>query len=203
MTKEKSAEEKKSKKNGEKRDNETGKVEMAGIEEKKEETAAVSKGEYDQLKEAARLCDEFKDKYLRARAELDNARKRFAKEREEYVTFANERLLDEILYIVDNFDRALDHMNSTQNRESILDGIKMIQKQFHLLLEQKGVIRIEAFGKKFDPALHEAVEHIEAGEEKDGIVIEEVQAGYLLNDRLLRPSVVKVGKKKSSEDSIS
>lgn len=162
----------------------------------KEDEAAAAGEEYEKLKEAARLCDEFKDKYLRAHAELDNARKRFAKEREEYVKFANEKLLDEVLYVVDNFDRALDHMNGTQNRESILDGIKMIQKQFHLFLEQKGVVRIEAIGRKFDPALHEAIEHIETDEDKDGIVIEEVQTGYLLNDRLLRPSVVKVGKKK-------
>lgn len=160
----------------------------------------VKKEEYEKLKGSARLCDEFKDKYLRVHAELDNARKRFVKEKEDYVRFANEELLNEILYVVDNFDRALEHMNETQKVESILEGIKMIKTQFHWLLEQKGVRRIEAIGKKFDPALHEAIEHIETDEDKEGVIIEEVQAGYLLNGRLLRPAVVKVGKKKTGED---
>jgi molecular chaperone GrpE len=158
--------------------------------EKKIETATKKSKEKE-----AKLSEEFKDKYLRAHAELDNARKRLVKEKEEYIKFANEDLLSEILYAIDNFDRALDHMNGTQKVESILDGIKMIQKQFHILLGRNGVKRIESIGKKFDPALHEAVEHIEADEDKEGIVLEEIQAGYLLNDRLLRPAVVKVGKK--------
>ena len=149
----------------------------------------------EKLKEALCLAEELKDKYLRAHAELDNARKRFIKEKEEYVKFANKDILSETLYVIDNFDRALGHMNGTQKVESILEGIKMIQKQFHLLLERNGVKKIEALGKRFDPALHEAVEHVETSGEKDGMVIEEVQPGYLLNGRLLRPAVVKVGRK--------
>ena len=174
---------------------------MTGAKHRKKDTKAkkeaitLDKAEYEKLKDAARLCEEFKDKYLRAHAEYDNARKRFSKEKDEYVRFANEALLAEILYAVDNFDRALDHMNGTQKVESVLEGIKMIQKQFHLLLEQKGIKKIEAVGKKFDPALHEAIEHVEAEDDKDDIVIGEVQAGYLLNGRLLRPAAVKVGKK--------
>ena len=154
------------------------------------------------LKEAQCLADEFKDKYLRAHAELDNARKRLIKEKEEYVRFANENLLSQILYVVDNFDRALGHMNGTEKVESILEGIKMIQRQFYSLLEQNGVKRIEALGKKFDPAAHEAIEHIETGEDKEGVVMEEIQAGYMLNNRLLRPVAVKVGKKKTGKDKL-
>ncbi|MBL7071683.1 MAG: nucleotide exchange factor GrpE [Candidatus Omnitrophica bacterium] len=162
----------------------------------KEEVITLTITEHEGLKESAKIAEEFKNKYLMAHADLDNARKRMAKEKEDYVKFANEKFLSEILYVVDNFDRALDHMNGTQKVDTILQGIKMIQKQFHLLLEQKGVIKIEALGKKFDPAFHEAIEHIESGEEEDGIIIEEVQTGYLFNNRLLRPSVVKIGKKK-------
>lgn len=163
----------------------------------KTEVITLSKEDHEKLKESARLAEEFKDEYQRAYAELENARKRFAKERDDYVRFANEGLLEEIIYVIDNFDRALDHMNGTQKVESVLEGIKMIQKQFHLLLEQRGVTKIEAAGKKFDPAFHEAVEHLESEESEDGMVIEEVQPGYLLNGRLLRPSAVKVGKKSS------
>ena len=161
-------------------------------------TEKKCKGKDEKLKEAQRLAEEFKDKYLRAHAELDNARKRLAKEKEEYIKFANEDILSAILYVIDNFDRALEHMNGTQKVETILEGIRMIQKQFHALLEQNGMKRIESLGKKFDPAVHEAIEHIETDEDKDSIVMEEIQAGYLLNDRLLRPAAVKVGKKKDN-----
>lgn len=175
----------------------------AGPDAKKEQVISLKKEEYKKLIEAAELVEDFKDKYLRVQAELDNTRKRSIKEKEEYVRFANEDILSDILYVVDNFDRALQHMSSAEKVESILEGVKMIQKQFHLLLEQKGVIKIEAAGKKFDPALHEAVERVETEEDKDGVIIEEVQAGYLLNGRLLRPAVVKVGKKKTAEGDIS
>ena len=166
------------------------------IKASKKDTVSLKKEEYECLKKAAAHAEELKDKYLRAHAELDNAQKRFGREREGFVKFANESLLSEILYVVDNFDRALGHMNNTKGADSVLDGIKMIQKQFHQLLERNGVKRIEAIGKKFDPQLHEAVGHVEGDEKNDGIVVEEVQAGYTLNDRLLRPAAVKVGKSK-------
>lgn len=140
--------------------------------------------------------EDYKDKYLRAHAELDNMRKRFKKEREEYVKFANEDLLSQILYAVDNFDRALEHMNGAQDVNNVIEGIKMIQKQFHMLLENNGVTRIEALGKDFDPKLHNAIEHVETDDDKDHKVVEVIQSGYILNGRLLRPASVKVGKKK-------
>jgi len=167
-----------------------------GEKDKKDQTITIETVEYEKLKEAQRLAEEFKDKYLRAHAELDNVLKRLLKEKEEYIKFANEDLLSEILYIVDNFDRASEHMNNTEKVESILEGIKMIKKQFHLFLERNGVKKIKALGERFDSLLHEAIEHIETEEAKDGIIVEEVQPGYLLNGKLLRPAVVKVGKKK-------
>ena len=152
----------------------------------------------EELKEARRLAQEFNDKYLRAHAELDNARKRLAKEKEEYVRFANEELLGELLSAIDNFDRALGHMNGTQKIESVLEGIKMIQKQFHAFLDRNGVKKIDVTGKRFDPSLCEAIEHVDSDGGED-TVIEEVQPGYQLNGRLLRPAIVKVGKKKIDE----
>lgn len=166
---------------------------------KESEMITLKTAEYEKLKETARLNEEFKDKYLRAHAELDNARKRLVKETQEYIKFANEDLLSEILYVVDNFDRGVEHINSTQKIESILEGIKMIQKQFRLFLERNGVKKIEAIGKRFDPTLHEAIEHIETDGAMDGIVIAEVQPGYLLNGKLLRAAAVKVGKKKEQD----
>ena len=162
-----------------------------------EKTITIDGTEYEKLKEAAQSTEEFRDKYLRAHAELDNARKRLIKEKEEYIRFANEDILSDILYIVDNFDRAIAHMNGTKDVKSILDGINMILKQFHMLLERNGMKKIESLGRKFDPQVHEAIDYVETPDEKKaGIVVEEIQPGYMLNDRLLRPAVVKVGKKK-------
>ncbi|MEA3305385.1 MAG: nucleotide exchange factor GrpE [Candidatus Omnitrophota bacterium] len=165
-------------------------------EPKAAKTITIDKAEYEKLKESVKSAEGFQDKYLRAHAELDNARKRLIKEKEEYTRFANEDLLSDILYIVDNFDRAITHMNAAQKIESILDGINMILKQFHAFLERNGLKKIESIGKKFNPQIHEAIEHVEIPDEKKaGVVIEEIQTGYMLNDRLLRPAVVKVGKK--------
>jgi molecular chaperone GrpE len=162
-----------------------------------EKTITIDKAEYDKLKEAIKSSEEFRDKCLRAHAELDNARKRLIKEKEEYIKFANEDILSDILYIVDNFDRAIAHMNGTKDIESILDGINLILKQFHTFLERNGVKKIESIGEEFDPQVHEAIDYVETPDEKKaGIVVEEIQPGYMLNDRLLRPAVVKVGKKK-------
>ncbi|MBN1872363.1 MAG: nucleotide exchange factor GrpE [Candidatus Omnitrophica bacterium] len=161
-----------------------------------EEKVLIDKAELDKLKAFTKDAEDYKDKYLRAQAEIDNIRKRFNKEKEEYVKFANEDLLSELLYVIDNFDRAMEHINGTQKVENVIEGIKMIQKEFHRILEARGIERIEALGKEFDPTLHDAVEHVEADEDKDHKIVEEVQAGYMLNGRLLRPAIVKVGKKK-------
>ena len=143
---------------------------------------------------------EFKDKYLRAHAELENVRKRLEKEKVEFIKFATEGLITEMLYVIDNFDRAMDHVNASQKGESIIDGIKMIQGQFHGLLEKNGVTKIDAVGKMFDPHLHEAVMHVDDDTKEDETVVEEMQAGYLINGRVLRPAVVKISRKNVKEE---
>ena len=154
----------------------------------------ISGKEYERLLACEKERDEYKDKYLRAHAEVDNTLKRMTKSREDYVKFANEDLISELLYVMDNFDRALGHMDGSRKLESVIEGIKMIQKQFHLLLEARGVRKIESVGQNFDPKFHDAVEHVESENEMKDKVVEEVQTGYLLNERLLRPASVKVGK---------
>ncbi len=155
----------------------------------------IDKKELDAIREdAERQIEEYKDRYLRAHADLDNMRKRLDKEKKDYLKFALEDLFIEILYVIDNFDRALEHMDAADKNASIVEGLTMIQKQFHQLLQQKGVEKIHSMGKPFDPAVHEAVGHLPVAPEEDGTVIEEVQAGYTLHGRLLRPAAVKVGK---------
>lgn len=140
--------------------------------------------------------DEMRDKFLRSAADFDNARKRMAKEREEFVRFANARLIREFLPLIDNFDRALTHSGDKKRETdpSLQDGIVLIRRQLVDFLVSHGVIRLDVQGKKFDPHFHEAVDHIETVEHPEDTVLEEVEAGYLLEGRLIRPAKVRVAK---------
>jgi len=173
------------------------KTDKKNAEKNKEGLSAEAKKAPAETEDAAA---EFKDKYLRAHAELENVRKRLEKEKVEFIKFATEGLITEMLYVIDNFDRAIDHMSASQKVESVIDGVKMIQGQFHGLLEKNGVTRIEAVGKKFDPYLHEAVMHVDDDAKEDETVVEEMQAGYLINGRVLRPAVVKISRKNIKEE---
>ena len=151
---------------------------------------------YEALKKKAKLCDERYDRLLRLQAEFDNARKRMAKERAEFIKYANEDLICRFLPVLDNFERALVHAGEGQNARSILEGIKLIQKQMNEVLTNYGLKQIPSVGEKFDPNRHEAIMKVESETHEDGTVIEEVQKGYTLNDRLIRPAAVKVTVKK-------
>lgn len=153
---------------------------------------------YEALKKKAKLCDERYDRLLRLQAEFDNARKRMAKERTEFIKYANEDLICKFLPVLDNFERALVHVGEGQNARSILEGIKLIQKQMNEVLTNYGLKQIPSVGEKFDPNKHEAIMKVESETHEDGTVIEEVQKGYTLNDRLIRPAAVKVAVKKKT-----
>ena len=143
--------------------------------------------------------DEFKDLLLRKSAEFDNYRRRNEKERRELSEFANAELLTDILPLLDNLERALGSAADTQNAENpaaavaaYRAGIELIRRQFHELLRRKGVTPIEALGTDFDPHVHQAVTREASDAHRDGEVMEELQRGYKLGDRLLRPAMVKV-----------
>lgn len=135
------------------------------------------------------------DKYLRAVADLDNYRKRAEKERADAVTFANEKLIEEILPVMDNFERALAHANGEENLESLKQGISLISGQMAALLRKFGIQEIKAAGEKFDPAMHHAISEEENPDAEPGTVVKEFQKGYLLKGRLLRPAMVAVSRK--------
>jgi molecular chaperone GrpE len=145
----------------------------------------------DALQKISAERDEFKDKYLRGLAEIDNFRKRMKKEKEEYQKYIlNEFLLD-LLQIFDNLERAL-KSKSLENEKGIVSGVEMIRRQFLDLLKKYQVVEIDALGKHFDPAFHEAL----SKEEREGIskavVIEIYQKGFMYKDKLLRPALTKV-----------
>jgi molecular chaperone GrpE len=175
---------------------EKSKEKKKGDAKKTKDSVTLDKTEYDTLKQDARNGTESHDKMLRAYAELENTKKRLHKEKDEFVRFANEGLILRLLPIVDNFDRALASVKHTEETDAVLSGIRMVQKELHSLFKDHGVEEVEAVGRKFDPHFHEAIAVVETDDHPDDTVLEEIQRGYTLNGRLMRPSIVKVSKKR-------
>ncbi|HJQ98648.1 MAG TPA: nucleotide exchange factor GrpE [Candidatus Polarisedimenticolaceae bacterium] len=140
------------------------------------------------------------DRWLRERADLENVKKRAARERTETVKFANEQVLRDLLPIVDNLERALQHARGGGDGEPLIEGVALILKSILDVLDRHGVRRIEAEGTPFDPAHHEAMAHVESAEHEPNVVVAEHQPGYRLNDRLLRPALVSVAKPPRDSD---
>ncbi len=149
----------------------------------------------NELKEARQQADAAKDQALRAQAELQNFRKRKEREAFERVAQANARLLRELLPIIDDFERAFANVPEqvTDEESAWLEGFRLIERKLHTLLEREGVIPIEASGA-FDPTVHEAISVEPSDDVPSGEIIAEVQRGYKLNDKVLRPSYVRVAK---------
>jgi molecular chaperone GrpE len=133
------------------------------------------------------------DRALRALADLDNLRKRAGREREEHARFSQEKLLRELLPVLDNLDRALDHAGAPDAQGPLASGIEMTRKLFHEVLGRHGVKAFEALGQPFDPRLHEAMQSVES-EAAPGMVLSELVRGYALHERLLRPAMVVVSR---------
>lgn len=135
------------------------------------------------------------DKYVRAVAELDNYKKRAAREKADIIKYGKEEVIKDILPFVDSLDRALEHAENSADIQSFKEGLKLIQDQLFSCLKKHGVEAIECTGKDFDPNFHEAMMQVESEHHEANKVINEFQRGYLLNGRLLRPSRVSVCKK--------
>jgi molecular chaperone GrpE len=138
--------------------------------------------------------DALQDRLLRLSAEFDNYRKRIDRERQETSGRAAASVLEEILPILDNLERALAAEPGGDGSESYRKGVDLIHRQLLDLLARRGVVPIDAIGTDFDPHLHQAVAHENSPGHRDGEVIEELRRGYLIGDRLLRPAMVKVAK---------
>ena len=134
------------------------------------------------------------DKFLRERADLENLRKRFQKEKEDLFKYGNENLILEILPSVDNLERALEHASGDICTSAINEGVRMTLTMLLTTLKKFGVTPIEAKGTLFDPAFHQAMAQVETADQEPNTVVQEFQKGYLLNDRLLRPAMVTVAK---------
>jgi molecular chaperone GrpE len=157
-----------------------------------QEPVQIDQEEWERLKakenEAGKLLDQVK----RIQADYENSRKRLAREKDEFLQYANEGLIAQFLPIVDNFDRALLHADTTPEAHALLEGIRLIQKQLEDVLKQNGLTRVESVGKTFDPHRHEAMAQVATQDHPDNTVVEEVQRGWMYRERLLRPALVKV-----------
>lgn len=175
-----------------------GKENKTKKKQSKEDTAEMQDKKPDSTDEKqdsteAKLA-EFQDRYIRLSAEFDNYRKRTLKERMELTKSAGESLLVNLLPVMDDFDRAIQLMESSADVKGMQEGLKLIYGKMKDFLKQNGVKEIEALNKEFDTDLHEAVTKIPAPEKKmKGKVVDVVQKGYYLNDKIIRYSKVVVG----------
>ena len=143
--------------------------------------------------ELQRERDDYRDRWMRKSAEFDNYRKRIERERREQSDQAVVDLLQELLLVVDDFDRALT-VDSGDGDPAYRKGVELIHGKLHDLLGKYGVKPIDALGADFDPNVHQAVVHESSADHREGEVIGELRKGYTINDRLLRPAMVKVAK---------
>ena len=149
------------------------------------------KKKIDESEQAAR---DWQEKYIRLSAEFDNYRKRTLKEKADLILMANANLLKDILPVVDDFERGIDHIDKSNDLEALKQGIHLIYTKFSEFLKQKGIKEIEALGQPFNLDYHEAMTKIPAPAEKDkGKVIDVIEKGYLLNDEVIRYAKVVVG----------
>ncbi len=154
----------------------------------------------DEIERLKQELKQAKDQSLRTLAEFENTKKRLRREQEEFIRFAAETMVRELLPIVDSLDQALVAVDKQSDPEAIIKGVHLIHRQLLGLLEKEGVKRIPTVGEPFDPHKHEAVAQVEATDgTADERIIEEVQVGYTMYGKVIRPAMVKVAKAKDSK----
>lgn len=174
-----------------------GKIEVPETEEEIAETTEEKLCK--DLDIARKQLDEEKDRYLRLNAEFDNLRKRTLKEREEFIKYSNEKLIQEFIDVFESLERGIENARKTDNKDKLIEGMELVYKQFKVVLERNGLVPIKALGEKFDHSKHEAMMQTLTDDHEEDIILEEFAKGYMLNGKILRYSKVRVSKKKGSE----
>jgi len=163
--------------------------------QEQEKIITLKESEYLQLKEEADKAKENWDKLLRLQADFDNTRKRLEREKQDFIKFANEGIILELLNILDDLERTLELAQAKhQDLPAFLKGVGMILAHLYEMLKEYGVTPMQAEGKLFDPHYHEALMQVENKDVPEHTVVEELQKGYLLNERVIRTAKVKVSK---------
>jgi len=146
------------------------------------------------LEEQEKTIEEYTNILKRLQADFENYVKRTDKEKEEFANYSNHKLVSKLLNVVDDFEKALE---LTKNNKEIADGLEIVYKQLNKLLQEEGVVQINAIGNKLDPFKHEVIDVINGNE--DDVVIEELQKGYIMKNKVLRPSKVRIIKSGGKE----
>lgn len=166
------------------------------MEKNKENTPEnnISAEEVEQLRAKVAELEGMRERLMLSAADFENAKKRLSREREDFAKFSQENLLRDLIPVLDNFERAISHASQTKLEgpaKSVVMGIEMVLKQMTEILKGQGLKRMTTVGQLFDPHLHEAIAHVQ-GEGRDNEIIDEIEPGYMLHDRLLRAAKVRV-----------
>ena len=176
----------------------TKQAKKKNVSDSTEKTSQV-KNVNDDISKLNEEIENLKEERLRTLAEMENLRKRFEKDKIDSIRYGNHNLARDMLTLGDNLSRALDAISSDEQRSesfnNLIDGLNIVQKEFVTILEKHGVKKIESINKKFDHNYHQAMLEVETDEFNEGYVVQEIQSGFTLHDRLLRPSMVSVSKK--------
>ena len=176
-----------------------------GVEEIKENKDQNKASKNKDLKPEDKI-KELEDKLARAYAEIENQRRRFEKEKQEAFEFGGFSFAAESLSLIDNIDRAItsfkndDNLKNNKDLSKIIDGIEIVKNDLISIFKKNGVESIECINKKFDPNFHQAMLEIENNTKEPGTVVQEIQKGYMMKNRLLRPSLVGVAKKSEKKE---
>jgi len=179
----------------------TEKSASVDLESKQEEEEAGEVTEEPEDRDLAKMLAEreqeiqqLNDRLLRLAADFENTRKRLEREKSESISYANESLLRELLPVIDNLERAVEHGESESDFQGLLDGVRMTLKGFLTVIAKFGCAPFDSIGKPFDPNYHEALMQQESPDHPEKTILQELQKGYTLNERLLRPASVVVSK---------
>ena len=175
------------------------------LSETKEEIQNNNKGEKKKEETAEDKLVIVQDKLLRTMAEMENQRRRFEKEKQEAFEFGGFKFASESLSLLDNIERAImsfrndENLKNNKDLNKIIDGIEVVKKDLVSIFKKNGIESIECINKKFDPNFHQAMLEVEDNTKEPGTVVQEIQKGYMMKDRLLRPSLVSVTKKREEK----
>jgi molecular chaperone GrpE len=144
------------------------------------------------LEASRKLADENHERYMRVQADYDNFRRRSRQEKEDFAKYASTKLIEQLLPIVDNFERALAASQQVKDFDALIKGIEMTAKQLDQVLESEGLKSIESVNQPLNPDFHQAIMQVESEDHEEGVIVEEIQKGYMLKDKVIRPAMVKV-----------
>ncbi len=145
-----------------------------------------------ELNAARQQAEENLARMLRVQADYDNFRRRTRQEKEDLLKYSSMKLIEQLLPVVDNFERAIHAAKDSKDPDAFAKGVDMIFKQFQQVLEHEGVEPMDVIGQPFNPEFHQAIMQVESDEHEEGVIVEEVQKGYIMKEKVLRPAMVKV-----------